>query len=60
MRVEPPTSTTSSICDGDKPASFERLQDRAAATLDERRHDLLELGARQRHVEVLRTVADRR
>jgi len=35
MRVEPPTSTTSSICSGFRPASFERLFAGADGTVDD-------------------------
>ena len=53
MRVEPPTSTTSSICCGVRLASFERRQERSAAALGQVGRQRLELGAGERHLEVL-------
>ena len=47
MRVEPPTSTTSSICDGCEAGVGQRLTARPERPLDDRRDQALELGARQ-------------
>ena len=55
MRVEPPTSTTSSMSFGCFFASASALLHRLHRALDERRDHLLELGARELHLEVLRT-----
>ena len=52
-RVEPPTSTTSSISLGFSFASFRRLQHRLAAALDQLIDQLLELAAGDRHLQVL-------
>ena len=54
MRVEPPTSTTSSIFDGSTPASGERLLRRTDGLLQQIVDELLELRARQLHLQVLR------
>ncbi len=55
MRVMPPTMTTWSIAaDALVLGVVERLADRADDALDQRRGQLVELGAREAHVEVLR------
>ena len=55
MRVMPPTSTTWSIVlDALVLGVVERLADRADDALDQRPAELVELGAREAHVEVLR------
>ena len=54
MRVEPPTRTISSISFGLFFASFSAVLHRLHRALDERRNHLLELRARQPHVEVHR------
>ncbi len=56
MRVEPPTSTTSSIFVGSSLASLSAWLHRALDALDQRVDQLLELGSRDRHLQVLRTV----
>ena len=53
MRVEPPTSTTSSICGGSRPASASACLHGPIGALDQVVDELLELGARELHVEVL-------
>ena len=53
-RVEPPTSTTSSICSGFELRVLQRVDHRLAALLDQRRDQLLELRPRDRHLQVLR------
>ena len=60
MRVEPPTSTTSSISPGWRPASAQRLAARLERALDEVVDQLLELRARELQVQVLRTGLVRR
>ena len=54
MRVEPPTSTTSSIFDGVDAGVGERLLGRADRPLQQILDERLELGARQLHRQVLR------
>ena len=54
MRVMPPTSTTSSICDDDTLASESACSTGLARLLDQVVHQLLELGAGERHRQVLR------
>ncbi len=53
MRVDPPTSTTSSICDGLQARVRERLLHRADRPLQQVFDQLLELRARQLHLQVL-------
>ena len=54
MRVEPPTSTTSSILLGLDAGVGERLLGRADRLLQQVVDELLELGPRQLHLQVLR------
>ena len=54
MRVEPPTSTTSSISAGLSLASFSALQHRPAASLEQAVGQLLELRPGDGHRQVLR------
>jgi hypothetical protein len=53
MRVWPPTRITSSISAGLRLASFSGVLDRALGLADQVCDQVLELGARERHHEVL-------
>ena len=59
MRVWPPTSTTSSISLGLRPASLSAWLHRLLGALDQVADQLLQLGARQRHRQMLRAAGVR-
>ncbi len=60
MRVMPPTRMTSSISDGLRPASLSADEDRLLGLVDEVGHEVVQLGARERHQEHLGAAPSRR